>query len=125
MIEFIFELIAEFLLQFVFEVLAEFGIRLYRGASRVMPEWVAVLGHLALGALAGAISLVFFPEHLSPQGWPRVLNLLLLPIALGGTMSLIGAWRSKRGARVLRIDKFAYGALFAFSMALVRFEWAQ
>jgi hypothetical protein len=39
-------------------------------------------------------------------------------------MAAIGAWRARRGEPVLRIDRFAYGYLFALSLALVRFFFA-
>jgi hypothetical protein len=40
-------------------------------------------------------------------------------------MCLMGAWRARRGDDVLRIDRFAYGYVFALSLALVRFIFAQ
>lgn len=39
-------------------------------------------------------------------------------------MTAMGAWRARRGEPVLRIDKFAYGYLFALSLAIVRFIFA-
>jgi len=39
-------------------------------------------------------------------------------------MAILGAWRARRGQQVLRIDRFAYGYLFALSIALVRFYFA-
>jgi hypothetical protein len=36
----------------------------------------------------------------------------------------MGAWRARRGQQVLRIDRFAYGYLFALSLGLVRFYFA-
>lgn len=35
----------------------------------------------------------------------------------------IGSLRRKKGQETLRIDTFLYGALFAFSLAFVRFAW--
>jgi hypothetical protein len=40
-------------------------------------------------------------------------------------MSLLGHWRAKRGDPVLRIDRFAYGYLFALGVAIIRFKFAQ
>jgi len=39
-------------------------------------------------------------------------------------MSAMGYWRARRGQAVLRIDRFAYGYLFALTFALVRFWFA-
>jgi hypothetical protein len=39
-------------------------------------------------------------------------------------MVAIGAWRKRRGDAILRIDKFFYGYLFAFTFALIRFHFA-
>ena len=42
-----------------------------------------------------------------------------------GLMATIGAWRIRRGQAVWRIDRFAYGYLFALGLALVRFQFTQ
>lgn len=86
--------------------------------------WLAALGYAIFGALAGGLSLLVFPAHLTPAGLPRLANLLLTPLAVGLCMSAMGAWRSKRGDILLRIDRFSYGYLFALTMALVRFQFA-
>ncbi len=39
-------------------------------------------------------------------------------------MVAIGSWRAKRGEVLLRIDRFAFGYLFAFAFALVRYRFA-
>ena len=69
------------------------------------------------------MSLLAFPTNLVPEAW-RVANLVATPLAVGGIMAAIGAWRARRGGSVLRIDRFAYGYLFALSLALVRFFFA-
>jgi hypothetical protein len=40
-------------------------------------------------------------------------------------MCALGAWRARRGGVVLRIDRFAYGYLFALALALIRFWFAK
>jgi hypothetical protein len=54
----------------------------------------------------------------------RVANLVLTPLAAGLMMSLMGAWRRRRGDDLIRLDRFSYGVLFALAMALVRFFFA-
>ena len=126
MFEFLLEIVGEFLLQAVVEALAEVGLHSLSEPSRKPPNpWLAALGYAIFGAAAGGVSLLFFPSNLvAGEAW-RVANLVLTPVAVGGLMCVMGAWRGRRGDTVLRIDRFAYGYLFALSLALVRFAFAQ
>ncbi|HEY9108161.1 MAG TPA: hypothetical protein VIN58_15870 [Roseateles sp.] len=125
MLEILFELLAELLFQIVGEVLVEQGLHSLAQPFRQRPNiWLAVLGYTLLGALLGALSLWAFPNHLTRDGWPRLLNLVLTPVLAGLAMTLLGRWRARRGDAVLRIDRFACGYLFALSMAVVRFNFA-
>ena len=124
MIEIILEFLGEFLLQVIGEALLEFGFHALAEPFRNAPTpWIAALGYACIGALLGGLSLLLFPANLVAPPW-RMLNLLLTPLAVGGTMALLGAWRARRGQAVLRIDRFAYGYLFALALALVRFHYA-
>jgi hypothetical protein len=124
MFEFIFELLGEFLLQVVAEALIEIGFHSLAEPFRRPPNpWLAAIGYALFGAILGGISLLAFPNNLVPEGW-RVANLVATPIAVGGVMVMMGAWRARRGESVLRIDRFAYGYLFALCIALVRFYFA-
>jgi hypothetical protein len=125
MLEFIVEVLGEFLLQVLGEALLELGFHSLAEPFRKPPNpWLAALGYAIFGALAGGLSLLVFPAHLTPAGLPRLANLLLTPLAVGLCMGAMGTWRAKRGDSVLRIDKFSYGYLFALIMALVRFQFA-
>jgi len=124
MLEFIFELLGEFVLQVVGEALIEIGFHSLAEPFRRPPNpWLAAIGYAIFGAILGGISLLAFPNNLVPGAW-RVTNLIATPIAVGGVMAILGAWRARRGQQVLRIDRFAYGYLFALSIALVRFYFA-
>ena len=125
MLEFLFEVLSEFLLQVLGQALIELGVHSLAEPFRTPPNpWLAGLGFLFFGAILGGLSLAVFPTHfLAGQIW-RILNLVLTPLAVGGTMSLMGAWRAKRGDPVMRVDRFAYGYLFALGLALVRFWFA-
>lgn len=48
-------------------------------------------------------------------------NLVVTPIVVGAAFGLIGAWRSKRGKELVRLDKFLYGYTFALAFALARY----
>ena len=124
MLEFIFEVLGEFLLQVFGEALIEIGFHSLAEPFRRPPNpWLAAIGYALFGAILGGISLLAFPNNLVPAAW-RVANLVATPMAVGGIMAVMGVWRARRGQRVLRIDRFAYGYLFALSIALVRFYFA-
>lgn len=107
------------------ELLVELGLHAVAAPFRREPNvWLAVLGYLLLGAVVGALSLWAFPAHLTRDGWPRLLNLVVTPVIAGGAMALMGRWRARRGDAVLRIDRFACGYLFALALAVVRFNFA-
>lgn len=120
-------LFGELLLQVLFEVLAEFGLRSlgepFRRSREASP-WLAALGYTIYGAVAGGLSLLVFPVAFLLTPWMRVANLALTPLAAGLMMSLMGAWRRRRGDDLIRLDRFSYGVLFALAMALVRFFFA-
>lgn len=127
------EVIVEVVLQFVLEVvgqivmqvLAEIGWHSVTNVFKRNPvPWLAAVGYTLFGAIAGAISLLFLPALVS--GLPaRVANLAIAPVLAGVAMSMIGAWRRRREHRIIRLDRFRYGYLFALALALVRFYFAK
>lgn len=120
--------VAEIVLQVAFEALAEMGIRTLREPfkpARETSPLVAAVGYAIYGALVGAVSLWFFPAPWLEAPWARIANLAVAPLAAGAVMSLLGAWRRGRGQSLIRLDRFSYGVLFALSMALVRFFFAE
>ncbi|MTW14151.1 hypothetical protein GM658_26400 [Pseudoduganella eburnea] len=126
MIEFLFELFGEILIQFIVEVLAEAGMQSLFERREYRPNpWVAGVGYAVSGAIAGGVTVWLLPNHMVHNEILRKVNLLVTPLAAGGMMVLVGTWRAKRGDPVLRIDRFAYGYVFALALALVRFVFAQ
>lgn len=125
MLEIIIQIVGEFLLQAILEVLGELGLRAVAEPFSKPPNpYVAAWGYAIFGLLAGGLSLLLLPHHLVGAGW-RWANLLVTPLAGGLLMSLLGTWRAGRSQSLLRIDRFAYGFLFALALALVRFRFAQ
>ena len=123
--EVLFELLGELILQVFGELLVEVSWHtLAEPFRRDQRLGFAALGHLLLGALVGALSLLAFPNHLTPAGALRWLNLLLTPALAGAVMVAVGRWRARRGSAVLPIDRFAWGYLFALALAAVRFQFA-
>lgn len=124
MLEALVELFAEILLQVFFEFFAELGLRAVTEPFRKTPHpALATTGYLLFGLGAGGISLLVAP-HAFAQGSARVANLVFSPVVAGLAMAGLGAWRARRGQRLLRLDRFLYGYLFAVAFAAVRFQFA-
>ena len=124
MLELLLELLGEFLLQAVTQVLGELGLHSMAEPFRRPPNpWLAAVGYLIFGSIAGGLNLLVFPSHLVGENL-RLANLVLTPCAVGLLMAWLGSWRRRQGQATLRIDRFSYGFLFAFSLALVRLRWA-
>lgn len=125
MIEFLLEVVGEFLLQVILETLAELGLHSIAEPFRKPPNpWFAAVGYAIFGAAAGGLSLLVLSNHLVVGGGWRIANLIVTPVAAGLMMCAMGAWRARRGQSLLRIDRFAYGYLFALTLALVRYFFA-
>ena len=125
MIEILFEFLGEFLVQVLGEALFEIGLHSVAEPFRKAPNpWLAAVGYTVFGATLGGISLLVFPDYLMANKSLRVVNAALSPIAAGLSMAAMGKWRAKQGQAVLRIDKFAYGYLFALAFGLIRFWFA-
>ena len=117
-LEIIFQILAEIFMQLVYEL--GFHSMLEPFNKKPKPV-IAFIGYLVLGVIAGFISKIFTPQLLIKGETLRVINLLVTPIAVGLIMSALGKLREKNGVSLIRMDKFLYGFIFAFSMALVRY----
>lgn len=125
MLEFIFEVLGEFLLQISAEALSEAGSHAAQDArSKPVNPYLAALGYALFGCLAGGLSLLVFESHFITNKTLQTLNLVLAPLASGLLMAQLGAWRSRRGQPVLRIDTFLFGCIFAFSFSVIRYLFA-
>lgn len=124
-LEFLFEVLGEFILQFFLEALVELGLHTIAEPFRKQPNpKVAALAYAMFGLALGGLSLLLFPDNLVRGSVLQLANLLFTPVAVGAAMAVMGAWRVRRGESPLRIDRFAYGYLFAFAVAAVRFFFA-
>ncbi|CAN5330685.1 hypothetical protein BH11PSE9_BH11PSE9_13580 [soil metagenome] len=124
MIELLIEVFGEFILQCFAEVLVEFGLHWVAEPFRRRPSpWIAALGYALFGAILGGLSLLVFPSNFATRPW-RLLNLIVTPLAVGGAMATLGAWRARRAEDLWRIDRFGFGYVFALSLALVRYVYA-
>lgn len=122
------QLVGNLVLQIVVEVLIKFGLHSIGEPIRrpkPLPPWLAAIGYAALGVAAGAMSLWIFPQQFIATPWLRIVNLVITPIVAGAFMAAMGAWQRKKNEDLIRLDRFAYGFLFALAMAVVRITWGQ
>jgi hypothetical protein len=131
MLELLFALLEMFfdlLFEAAFEFAAAFvGALIWRGVAAVFDTSefknppMAYLGYAFLGAVAGGLSLLFFPHPLVHPSRVHGVSLVISPILAGLGMSLAGSRMRKQNKKVMQIESFGYGFAFAFGMALVRF----
>jgi len=127
--EFVFEILLQFLgellLQVIFEALFELGLHgLADTLKRPKNPFLSTVGFAMWGAMAGGISLLIFPASPIANPMLRKANLIATPVLAGALMTIVGQVRSKKGQALVRLDRFGYAFIFAFTMALVRFVWA-
>jgi hypothetical protein len=122
--EVLFQFVGEVLLQILFEALAELGLHSVRELFRKPPNpWLAAIGYTIFGVIAGALSLWAFPALFIASHSVQIVSLVFTPIIAGIAMAALGAWRRRRDQDIIRLDKFAFGYLFALAMAIVRFTF--
>ena len=120
--EVLFELVLEFVLWLVLEIGVNVGLHaVVAPFRREAGPWLSALGYALIGAVLGLASLWIWPHHLVGSPVLRVVNLVLSPLLAGACMAALGRWRERRGQALLRIDRFAYGALLALGLALARY----
>jgi hypothetical protein len=127
-VEFLFELLFQFfgelILQLVFELLAEFGWRAASAPFRKSTHpGVAAAGYAIFGAIAGGLSLWWFPQLFIRSPLGQFANVVITPLLAGAAMAMFGAWRRRHGREVVLLDRFAYAFIFALTMALVRLKF--
>jgi hypothetical protein len=114
------EFVGEFLLQILFELAAEAINGLIYRWRQSSPTMSAV-GLAIAGAAAGLLSAWLIPHRLIAT---RVVlpgvSLLLAPLATGSAMHFLGKRLHRLGRYPSNLATFRGGALFAFSMALIR-----
>jgi H+/Cl- antiporter ClcA len=124
----IFQIVAELLLQIVGEAIADLIGHSLKGSDQrskpTPPFWTALL-YLAFGAIAGGISLLLFPNLFIRLEWLRVASLVVTPLLAGLVMAWIGSWLRNRQKSLIPLDSFAYGFCFALGMAFVRHLFAR
>ncbi len=114
------EIFGEFLLQIFFELAAEALSGLFKSQRESSPAvWATRL--VLVGAAAGLLSAWLFPHRLIAT---RVVvpgaSLALAPLATGCAMHFVGKRLRGVGRHASNLATFRGGAVFAFSMAFIR-----
>jgi hypothetical protein len=128
MVEIFVEFLFELFINTVGEVLFEIGLQSFKdSAKKNGTEYplLAFLGYSLLGAVAGGLSLLIFPQYFIRVGKYHGVGLIVIPVIAGMAMSGIGTLRKKTGKQLIRLDSFVYGFIFAFCMTLIRFLFAK
>jgi hypothetical protein len=133
--DFLLEVISE-LLDGLFEavleyLLAMFVVTLLRIADNITRS-LALKGELAtsvilglMGLSAGLLSIPIFPHHLLHPAKVHGINLLVSPVLTGLMLSWTGSALRKREKETTPIERFGYGFIFAFGIALMRLLFAR
>jgi hypothetical protein len=114
------DIFGEFLLQMLFEPVAEALSGLIKSQSESDPA-VSAIRLVLVGAAAGLLSAWLFPHRLIVT---RVVlpgaSLVLAPLASGSAVHFLESGRARVERYPSSLAMFRVGALFAFSMALIR-----
>jgi hypothetical protein len=125
LIEAILQILLEIVTQVAGEALAEIGVHCVAETFERRPNpWMAAIGYVILGCGIGWLSVWIVPAMIASPVL-RVANLVITPVVAGASTAMIGSWRRRRDQDLVRLDRFAYGYLFALSMALVRLYLAK
>jgi hypothetical protein len=122
--EFLFQLLLEFILQIFGELLVELGLRSLAEPFREREErhpLLTFVGYALLGLTVGGLSLLVFPNSFVRSASLHGISLLIMPTLAGLLMSGMGWLRNRQGQRLVKLDTFSYGFIFALGMASVRF----
>lgn len=124
LLQIIFEFFLEFIVQIIAELFLEAAFQKFFAAlwvRKALNATLAVIMYFGLGVITGWFSILIFPHSFIRGSRLHGISLIITPLLAGLTMSGIGWIRTSQGKPVIRLDTFAYGFIFAFGMALVRF----
>ena len=124
LIELLVQLVFEVLVQGVFELGGHGIVSIFRKGAGPVNPWLSICGYIAMGAIAGGISIWLLPMHLVKAPALQVLNLAITPIVLGLIFEAFGRWKANNEKPRYAVDRFCYGFTFALTMGLIRYFFA-
>jgi hypothetical protein len=110
------ELAGDLVLEFIFRSLGQTFT-----PSEKRNSILAGFGYALLGLIAGGLSLLIFPQSFARSEEFHGISLLVSTVLAGLGMAGLGWLLKRSGKRVLRLDSFVYGFIFAAPMAIVRY----
>ena len=123
MLEILIELLGELIIELLPVILFEWGLEKRGDYSNrdVVTDKLLFFGSVFLvGALVGVGITSVLPQRIFPKPTLPDVSLIVSPMIAGYLMKLFGNWRLKKGYQPTDLASFFGGALFAFSIALVR-----
>jgi hypothetical protein len=84
---------------------------------------LAAIGHVLMGGIAGAISLLVLRREVVAHLLIPGTSLIVAPICTGALLELLGRWWVRRGNVRMVLFTFWGGFSFALGMAVVRFVY--
>lgn len=84
---------------------------------------LAAIGHVLMGGIAGAISLLVLKREVVAHVLIPGTSLILAPVSTGALLELWGKWWVRRGNVRMVLFTFWGGFSFALGMAVVRFVY--
>jgi hypothetical protein len=132
MLDFLFEALLSIIWEVIIEVLGELLLELFvQGVTSTLAEgfrpkqhaspFLAAVGLIGAGALIGVGTSIILPHRIFGFQTTRGFSLVLAPLVTGYVMEMYGNWCDKHSRRRSGLATFPGGAVFAFSVAVVRF----
>ena len=113
----------ELVLPLIWEIFAEVGLRSLVSPSRTAKPLGGGLGLQACFGAALGGRLLVLPRHMLGSHGLQVVSVALSPVVAGFGIATVGAWRARRGQRVLH-RPVCLRLWFALAFGLVRFAFA-
>jgi hypothetical protein len=127
LLEIVFEVFGEFLLELIAEFIGDLVMRsvvaFFEMDEFESPVLAAVM-YLFLGACLGGLSLLIAPHPLFHRSRFQGISLLISPVLAGSAMSSVGSMLRSRNLKTIQLETFGCGFAFALGIALIRFIFA-
>lgn len=123
MFDVLLELLFEFIVEFLFQIIVDIGFECLAENFRKKRSLPPILAFIIIPLVGGLVGLFWsnmFPQRILRGPEVPGISLVLAPLCTGGVMKLFGDWRRSRGHEPTTLATFWGGALFACSIALVR-----
>lgn len=130
MLEALLELVFQFIVEFLFQIVVELGFESLAEFIRRRPKLNTAFGYIGkvlsysfislVGGFVGLVLSNMIPERILPRPAVPGISLFLSPLLAGLVMKRFGDWQRDKGRQPTVLASFWGGALFAFSMSLVR-----